>query len=655
MSNAEAIRGVIEQGLAAQRAGQLPAAVVAYESALALEPDHAEACSLLGLALAHADRREEGLRHLARAVELAPADAGLRFNLGEGLLLAGRAADARREFFAVVEADPDNAPAWVRLGDAAAAAGDDGRAMDAWAKAVTLHANVPTIFKLAQTALRYGQTDAALKFTTAGLATLPGELVLMRLLCEVYAARREWNSLGQFARGWADAAPETSEPWRQLSRAAFELGRHRDAVEAFARSLQFGQQSADDLAAFAGVALHALDYEAAGAALEAAEELDASHPEVQARRALLHMYFGRFAEAEEAARRCLERVPDHVPAYTILSRLRGGRLAEADIERLEAVVAEPSLSLDRRIPAAFAVGHAHDAAEDVPLAMAAYERAHALALERDRIEGRRFDAAVEARFVGRLIELFPGPVASLDPPVGGPRPIFVVGAPRSGTTLVESVLGAHSRVHVGGERSAMRDLLRAYMAADAANRMPDDATLRAWAESCFADLPPLGAKDHVTDKHPLNLASVGLIARLFPQAAIVLVRRDPVETCLSIWRQEFAKQMQYVHRFEDLAAFYAGQERLARHWESAFPGRIVSLKYEEFAGDFANAAPALVRACGLEWEPQCLEPREAPHPVATFSTVDVREPVAVRNRRAAAYGAYLDPLRAALKQAGVEL
>lgn len=653
MSNAQAVREAIERGLADLRAQRWPEAVAAFQDALATDPDHPEAHSLLGLALVRSGRREDGVRHLARAVELEPADTGLRFNLGDGLLVAGRPEDARRELLAVVEADPDLASAWVRLGDAAEASGDDARAMDAWAQAGAIDMTVHVAFKLAHTALRYGQLDTALKLASAGLAMHPREPLLLRLSCDIHAARRDWNALGQFARGWADAAPETSEPWRQLARAAFELGRHRDAVEAFARSLQFGRQSADDLAAFASVALHALDYEAAGAALEAAEELDAAHPEVHARRALLHMYFGRFDDAEAAARRCLERLPDHVPAYTILSRLRGGRLAEGDVERLEAVVADERVSLDRRIPAAFAVGHAHDAAEDVPLAMAAYERAHALALERDRLEGRRFDPAVEARFVERLIELFPAPVAPLEPQVAGPRPIFVVGAPRSGTTLVESVLGAHSRVQMGGERSAMRDLLRQYMAADSAGRLPDEPTLRAWAQAYLADLPPLVAKDHVTDKHPLNLAAVGLIARLFPNAAIVLVRRDAVETCLSMWRQELAKQLQFVHRFEDLAAFYAGQERLARHWETAFPGRVVSLRYEGFAGDFANAAPALVRAVGLEWEPQCLEFREAPQAIATFSTVDVRAPVAVRNRRVAAYGAYLDPLRGALKAAGV--
>jgi tetratricopeptide (TPR) repeat protein len=648
-------REAMERGLAALREQRLDDAVEACRAALALAPDYAEAHSIAGLALAYSGGVEEALRHLGRAVELDPGQPGFRFNLAEGLIAAKRYEGAARELRTAVDLAPEMASAWARLGDVHELRQDDGAAADAWAKAYALGKAVPAIFKLAHTALRYGRTTEAMEFVQTGLVNSPNHPALLSLQCDALTARRDWAALGLAARAWLRAQPEAAGPWGALSRAAFEEGRHREAVETYAKYLQQGRRSPEELATFAGLALHALDFEAAEAALDAVEELAPGHPEGLARRALLDMYHGRFDAAEAACLRVLEQQPQHAAVYTILSRLRRGRLDDAELERVRALAAQDDADLDRRIPAAFAVAHAHDARDEIDAAVAAYARAHELALQRDRIEGRRYDPAVERRLADRLMELFPGPQPPPEPRVGGPTPIFVVGAPRSGTTLVESVLGAHSRVLACGERSTMQQMLRGYVDADARGIVPADADLVDWTRRYLADVPPLGGRDHFTDKHPLNLAAVGLIARLFPDAKIVLVRRDPLETCLSIWRQEFPKHWQFVHRFADLGAFYAQHARLAAHWERVLPGRIVPIRYEEFAGDFDTAAPALVRACGLEWEPQCLDVRGSPGAIATFSTVDVRDPVSVRNRRAASYAPHLGPLVAALRAGGVEV
>ena len=646
----------LERGLAAFRDARFEQAAEDLGAALAALPDQPEALSLLGLALVRTGRIDEGGRQLARAVEREPAQPGLRFNLAEGLIVAKRYERAIQELQHVVDAVPGHAAAWARIGDVEELRGDEGAAADAWAKAFGLDATPQTAFKLGHLALRCGRAAQAHDFAFTTLQRHPREPALYALLCESLAALRDWPALEAAAAGWQRALPDANQPWRERSRAAFEQGRLREAVEHYARFLAAGRHGADDLATFAGLALHALDFDAAEAALGAAEELEPGHPEVLAKRALLDTYHGRFEAAESGCLRVLERQPDHVPVLTILSRLRHGRLGEADVERLEALVAQPEAHLDRRIPAAFAIGHAHDAADDADRAFAAYARAHALALERDAQEGRRYSAAAEVRLVERLMELFPGPgpLPAPEPRVHGPRPIFVVGAPRSGTTLVESVLGAHSRVMACGERSTMQQMLRALMDADARGVVPTDADLVQWTRTYLADLPPLGGRDHFTDKHPLNLAAVGLIARLFPDAAIVLVRRDPVETCLSIWRQEFSKYWQFVHRLEDLGTFYGQHARLAAHWERTLPGRVIPVRYEEFAADFANAAPALVRAVGLDWEPACAQLRDSPNAIATFSAVDVRDPVSVRNRRAALYAKHLGPLVDALRANGVE-
>ena len=256
------------------------------------------------------------------------------------------------------------------------------------------------------------------------------------------------------------------------------------------------------------------------------------------------------------------------------------------------------------------------------------------------------------RWAGRrAAPSWPGSRAARAPPGNAPRPIFVVGMPRSGTTLIESVLGAHSRVFACGERPALRQILRVLLSSN----QVDERTLQDWAKLYFRDLPKLGAADHVTDKHPRNLEAAGLIARMLPNAVIVNVRRNPVETCLSVYRQEFNKHWTFTHDLADIADYYGRYAQLAAHWERTLPDRFITVQYEDFVANFASAAPRLVQACGLSWEPQCLEFQKTPRAIATFSTVQARSAVALGNGRAQKYRNHLGPLLAALEAAGIDL
>ncbi|MFM8518408.1 MAG: sulfotransferase, partial [Nevskiaceae bacterium] len=437
------------------------------------------------------------------------------------------------------------------------------------------------------------------------------------------------------------------------AQALFEQGRHREAVEAFANYLSLGAHGVADLAAFAGLCLHAHDYSGAEAALAAAREIDAEHPEVLAKSALLHMYFGRFEQAKAACLACLEREPMHVPVHTLLSRLSQGALSAESLQRMEQVTSTDLAPFDLRIPAAFAVAHAFDALDDIDSAFAAYTRAHALSAERNRLEGRVYDRSLVESRTRRLMELDWG--TPLTDEAGEARPVFIVGMPRSGTTLIEAMLGAHPQVQANGELLGMQALLAQFETEDRAGRRIDAAGLQAMARHYRAELPRAPGKSHVTDKHPLNFLAVGLILTLFPNAVILHARRDPLETGWSIFRQEFSKRWSFTHQLEDVGHFYGEYVRLMSHWEQRFPGRILTVQYEDFAGRFAEAAPSLVPACGLPGDARCLDFAGAPQAIATFSAVDVRRPVSVRRGRAALYAAQLEPLRRALQTAGVDL
>ena len=644
----------LDRGLRAQSARDFAAAEQAYREALSIAPNDPETNSLLGLVFAQAGRLEEGVVLLQRAVELDPDESALQMNLAGGLAEAQRWRDAQQVLLALIERWPVQGPAWTRLGDACLALEEREAALLAWRRAHELDVDaVEPARKLATLARETGQRDEAVAVLEQTLSLRPTEPTLLAVLCEVLVDQRAWGRLQAAAQSWAGGARNEPLPWYFIAQSLFEQGRHREAVEAFANYLSLGAHGVADLAAFAGLCLHAHDYSGAEAALAAAREIDAQHPEVLAKSALLHMYFGRFDAAKAACLACLEREPLHVPVHTLLSRLSRGELSTESLQRMEQVAGTVAAPFDLRIPAAFAVAHAFDAMDDIDSAFVAYARAHALSAERDRLEGRVYDRSLVESRTRRLMELdWDAPMVEQ---AGEERLIFVVGMPRSGTTLIEAMLGAHPQVQANGELLGMQALLAQFETEDRAARRIDTAGLQAMAAHYRAELPRATGKSHVTDKHPLNFLAVGLILTLFPNAVIVHTRRDPLETGWSVYRQEFSKRWSFTHQLEDIGHFYGEYVRLMDHWERLFPGRIVTVQYEQFAGEFAAAAPALVRSCGLDWDERCLAFAGAPQPIATFSTVEVRRPVSVRRGRAALYATHLEPLRQILEAAGVDL
>lgn len=652
------VKELLDQGLAAHRSGNVAEAIVAYRRALALKPDDAELLSLMGLALSQGGRPDEALLLLGQAVDREPNTVGLRVNLAEGLIAAGQRRRALQEYQSVVALQPDHVRAWDRIGDLQSELGDSDAAVDGWGRSYLVdYVNVEAALKVARLEIGREHTDVALTLLDSVLARAPGEAGALALKCSVLERRSDWPALLRTAVDWSRVRPADADAWRMLSRAAFESGRQADAIGAYRRVLQLARPpTATDWSAYAGLCLHALDFGAAADALDRAEQLDAEAVQTLANRALLLVYQGQFAKAEEYCRRCLAIDPTHVLTYTTLSRLRSGRLTDAELQSVAALSRREDLAADRRIPAALVVARAHDARKEFDVAFAAYSQAHELAGQRDRSEGHAYDRQAQERRTQRIIELsrltLPVPAAA----TRAMRPIFIVGMPRSGATLIESVLATHSRVLAMGELPTMPQVLRAFLEADSHGVRPDAKLMTSWARSYLADFAVADDKDHVTDKQPLNFEAVGLIAQLFPEAPIVHVRRDPVETGLAIFCQEFNRQWRFAHRLDDIGHFHANYARLAQHWQEALPQRVITIQYEEFIVDFERQAQQLVERCGLDWPSGGLDLQDdLTRALAAFGAEQARKSTQTSETRVARYGTYLQPLIEELERGGVDL
>jgi sulfotransferase family protein/tetratricopeptide repeat protein len=319
------------------------------------------------------------------------------------------------------------------------------------------------------------------------------------------------------------------------------------------------------------------------------------------------------------------------------------------ITRLREAIAHPSACAADRANLGFALGRALDATADYGGAFAAYQAANGDSRASALPVIVRYDRAAQEQITDRLIAApAPKPVQSAATKAPQPRPIFICGMFRSGSTLTEQLLAGHPGVAPGGEL----DLLPAMIAGEllpfpeslaTAPERQLERLARRYREGVAALSP--GAA-HVTDKRPDNFFCIGLIKTLFPEAKIVHTTRDPLDTCLSVFFLHLDHRMSYALDLLDIGHYYRQYRRLMAHWKQLFGADIVDFHYDQFVREPQVAAPSLFEALGLSWDPKLLEFPRSQHSIRTASVWQVREPLYRRSSgRARHYAQELAGLR----------
>ena len=367
-------------------------------------------------------------------------------------------------------------------------------------------------------------------------------------------------------------------------------------------------------------------------------------------------FLGDFDGAEQAYEACIAAEPQHWRAHSALAQLRKQQPERNHIQRLLALLPHAAGNADALLHLHMALAKEHEDLGDYAAAFrhlqegkAGKRRALKYSFDDDRA---LFDA---------LVRLFPQPAAPARPGFATREPIFVIGMPRSGTTLVERILSSHSQVHSAGELQNFGMAVK-QLSGTRAPRLLDVETLeaamradpRALGERYLASTRPgTGHAPRFVDKMPLNFLYAGFIAAALPQATIVCLRRDPLDTCLSNFRQLFALEYSYYNYAYDLldtGRYYRQFDRLMAHWQRVLPGRILEVQYERIVADQEGQTRRLLEFCGLPWEDACLSFERNAAPVSTASAVQVREPLyASAVGRWRRYEAQLEELKALLE------
>lgn len=366
--------------------------------------------------------------------------------------------------------------------------------------------------------------------------------------------------------------------------------------------------------------------------MERALELFPAAPHFHHNIAGLYRRLGRLTEAEARFRRAIELKPDYGEAYQGLAEMVRFESADPLFDSVGAQLKRAELPDAMRSYFHFAAGKMFDDTGHYPTAFTHYQAGNQLAR-------RQFDSVAHRSRVKDIIYTSSATLAARVADFGLPTqvPVFIVGMPRSGTTLVEQILASHSQVFGAGELNEMKQAA-ALTSRMSAFKQPFPNSLPGLSRDHYqqlaasylqrvqmlAETPGVA---RIIDKHPLNFQFIGLIFSLFPQARIIHTVRNPLDTCLSCFFQNFTKGQDYSFDLPTLGHFYNDYRRLMEHWESVYPGRIHTLAYEDVLDDQETRTRELLDYLGLEFEQGCIDFHETDRKVSTASFLQVRKPL----------------------------
>jgi len=406
---------------------------------------------------------------------------------------------------------------------------------------------------------------------------------------------------------------------------------------------------------------HANDHARAARAFAGAVRLAPRHPGYQFNLGASLKFIGDFTGAERAFEAAIALSPRFWKAYSSRSELRRQTPEHNHVAALESLLANAAPDADGELHLRHALAREYEDLGDSARAFA-----HLAAGKARKRRAMAYDSGRDQALFDAVRAAFPA--ARLAVPAAAAAdaaPIFVVGMPRTGTTLVERILSSHpSVVSVGESQNLPLALRRA--AGGSAREVLDPGTLARCQDLDFAAIgreylaatAPPGAMRFV-DKMPLNFLYVGVIRLALPSARVVCLRRHPLDTCLGNYRQLFSLGVtyyDYAYDLADTARYYLLFDRLMAHWRAAAPGFVHELSYEGLVADQLGETRRLLEFCGLTWDEACLHFQDNAAPVATASAVQVREPLNQRSvGRWHRYQAELAPAREVLEAAGIDL
>ncbi|GGA02287.1 tetratricopeptide repeat-containing sulfotransferase family protein [Dyella caseinilytica] len=600
-------------------------------------PSHGAAWQALGASLRSQGRLAEAIEAQRRAVALSPWDAAGHYVLGDSLMALQQPAAAAESFHCARTIKPEFVEAHFKLGNALAVQNRYSEAAEAYERVIALrpdfneaHANLG--FTL-MSAGHYADAETHLR---EALRAYPNSAPINNAMGVVQYGQSHMNEAADSFRRVVALMPTDAEAHANLGNALREMGMHTEAEANYRRSIALNSQFARGHFDLGGLLYTQERFVEAEQSYRRALELKPDYVEACNNLGRSIRRQGRLEDAREYFEKAMAINPDSVEAYFNVASLRSFSPGQVEPERMEKLASKlPSLPENSRIRYWFALGKMREDLGRYDDAFAAYSQGNLL-----KHAQLSPNETSRITLVDNVRQVFNKPFFTSRPaPVlPGKSPIFIVGMPRSGTSLIEQILSTHPDIHGAGELSDLENLIFAIATKaglpterypEVAAAMSEDAFLRlghVYTEQVWKLAP--GAT-RISDKMMSNFMHIGMIRQMFPDAKIIHAMRDPMDSCFSCYATLFAKNnLDFAYELGSLGRYYVRYIQLMQHWQQVLPpGSILELRYENMVADTEGQARRLLDYLELPWDPRCLNFHENKRIVRTASAAQVRRPV----------------------------
>ena len=625
-------RQIFEQVIVRLKSGARAEAESLCREAITQDPGDVNFRALLGTILAERNAFEEAEENLRHVIKVAPGHARAHEDLGTVLLNQSRADEALPLLEKAVALMPKSASAASKLAGALMAL---GRTADAEALRALATQLSPQQAKLEQATRLFaqGQFREAEKQAQSLLQENSRDVNAALLLARIAINARCYDDAEQLLVRITEIAPGFVAAWHDLGSVLKELNRFEEAVKALQEAVRLDPANAVTHYFYGAALAMAAQPEAAIEAYRKAVDLD---PDLSgAYLGLGHVLktVGDQDGGVAAYRRAIELRPDFGEIYYSLSNLKTFRFSDQEIAGMEERVGNNALPIDCQVHFAFSLGKAYEDKADYAAAFRYYELANRRHRETIAYDPVQTEVAHEKIRKAFSLEFFEHQ-AQMGTGCRDPDPIFILGLPRSGSTLLEQILASHSLVDGTSE---LPDI--SMIAQSVTNKAHGRTFPISMPELTSEELTALGKQylsqtqrhrgsaPFFTDKMPNNFAYVGFIKAILPNAKIIDARRHPMDSCVGCFKQHFAKGQTFTYDLFELGEFYLEYERMMTHWDAVLPGQVLHVEYENVVSDLETQVRRLLEFCGLEFEQSCVNFHETKRAVRTASSEQVRQPI----------------------------
>lgn len=636
----------LDKGYQEHQRGNFDAAIKHYDRVLIANPKEAEALSLKGLVLCMLRRFSEAEPLLQQAIEIEPEQLNFKLNLVECLRQTLRHEQACELLNIHIPSHSTNKHAWTSLYHCAMSAQKIKLAIYALEKLLNIDLDIKVLLSLANLYVKTQQLQTATSMILNVINRCKNLAEIWSALCWLLQQQARWQELHKYVSQWIEIAPDHKEAWKIQAMVCYELGLQHDAIVAYEHIFELKDSSNDDWLNYVEICVQTLELDKAKPVIEKLRNTGVLTAELLNAQVLMAIYTGDKVQGLALCQLCFQKFPLYLPIYSQYSKLTKGDLSPKQVEFLKNCMESNNIQLSEKSMIAFVLAHNSNVKNNFDAAFEMYTKANKLMSEMNKSRGAVYhQETAEQRVEDIILNFKTLQSISANFVTQAVTPIFIVGMPRSGTTLLEGGITSHPDVFMGGERIEFPNLLTNIM--QKVHSKENIISLLSDFTQHYLKMGNPQKTRFITDKNPANYESIGLISVLFPNSLIINIERESEETCLSIFRHEFNHLWPYSTSIVDIAHQYQQYQRLIEFWQQQ-KINLMTIKYERLTKDFKDSINLIHQRVGIDKYVGNLQHQFNQHTFTTHSALQVRDTIKNHNGLVSHYAGHLDELKNAL-------